>query len=40
VAFTAPAAGIAADNQFYEHISRVLARFDLAPEKVSLAEMV
>jgi transposase InsO family protein len=28
VAFTAPRAGSAADNQRYEHISRVLARFD------------
>ena len=28
VAFTAPPAGSAADNQRYEHISRVLARFD------------
>ena len=28
VAFKAPSAGSAADNQRYEHISRVLARFD------------
>ena len=28
VAFTAPVVGSAADNQRYEHISRVLARFD------------
>ena len=28
VAFTAPPAGSAADNQRYEHVSRVLARFD------------
>ena len=28
VAFTAPGAGRAADNQRYEHISRVLTRFD------------
>ena len=28
VAFTAPPAGSAADDQRYEHISRVLARFD------------
>ena len=38
MAFKAPPAGSAADNQRYEHISRVLARFDYPQRNVSLRQ--